>query len=136
MAKTERDMQGRPLDDARLGAFFAAARAESPVPSEALMTRIMADAEAEMAARAGAARPGLRRPGLWAALVAAIGGWPALAGMVTAAVTGVWLGFAAPDSLNTLSGGVLLPDAAVGASYDIDDLVPGYTGFAELYEEG
>lgn len=132
MAKTDHDS----LTDAGLEAFFDAARDAAPVPSEALMARIMADAEVEIIGRATPPAPAPRR-GAFAAFAAALGGWPALAGLATATVAGVWLGFADPDGLNTLAGGLLLPDSAASASsYDLEDIVPGYGGFAALYEEG
>lgn len=135
MSKTE----DRMIDDAGLEAFFTAARAEAPVPSESLMARIVADAEAETAARAAAkARPARQsRPGLLAVALGALGGWPALAGMVTATVAGVWFGFAAPDEVNALAGGLLWGDVTSGtASYDLEDILPGATGFAAILEEG
>ncbi|MCB1349046.1 MAG: hypothetical protein KDK11_10515 [Maritimibacter sp.] len=133
MSKTDKTM----LDDAALEAFFVAGRAHAPEPGTALMARIMADADAEIAARAAPkTRPGRARPGLWAAVVAAIGGWPAVASMATAAVTGVWLGFAAPEALNTFAGG-LLPSTSTSSetAYELEDLLPGYNGFADLAGE-
>jgi hypothetical protein len=134
MSKTEHPM----LDDTALDAFFDAARAESPIPSEGLLARIMADAEAQAAAHERPARaPQRARPGLIAAVVGVLGGWPALAGMVTATVAGVWLGFAAPDQLNTLAGGLLLSDdSALVTSYELEDIVPGASGLSALLEEG
>lgn len=134
MAKTDHAM----LSDDELEGLFRASRADAPDPSEAVMARILADAEAELAARAPtpAARPRAPRPGVWAALIGGIGGWPALAGMVTAAVAGVWLGFASPDQINTLAGGLLLPGTATVETGDVfDDLLPGYSGFESLAEE-
>lgn len=134
MAKTDRTM----LSDAELEAFFAAGRARAPEPGPDLMARIVADAEAEIAARAPAPlRSGPRTVrARWAALLSGIGGWPALASMATAAVAGVWLGFASPDRIDTFAGGLLLPagDTAQTA-YELEDLLPGYDGFATLAEE-
>ena len=130
MAKSDKDR----LSDAALDGFFAAGRAQAPEPGADLMARIMADAEAEIAARAPAPAPRTGRRGRWAALVSGIGGWPALASMAAAALAGVWLGFASPDRLNTLSGGLLLPDSTT--SYELEDLLPGFTGFETLAEEG
>ena len=133
MAKTEHT----PLRDDALEEMFRAARAEAPEPSDSLMARIMADAEAEIAARAEAAHPvRTPRPGLWAALVAAIGGWPALASMATAAVAGVWLGFGATEGVDALAGGILIGDTGTATvSYEFEDLLPGYEGFAALETE-
>jgi len=132
MAKTDKTM----LSDDALDAFFVAGRAQAPEPGADLMARIRADAEAEIAARAPAPAPRRGKPGFWAGLVSGIGGWPALAGMATATVAGVWLGFASPDQLNTLAGGLLLPEGTIGTtSYELEDLVPGYTGFESFAEE-
>ena len=132
MAKTDKER----LSDAALEAFFVAGRAQAPEPGADLMTRIIADADAVTAARAPAPRPRQPQRKGWAALISGIGGWPALAGMATAAVAGIWLGFASPDQLNTLAGGLLLPDDAAGAtSYELEDLLPGYSGFESLAEE-
>jgi hypothetical protein len=132
MTRTDEPMR----NDAGLEAFFEAARKAAPEPSAALLARVLADAEAELAARARPAMPAVpRRPGHWLNFVRGLGGWPALAGMATAAVAGVWLGFATPDSLNTLSGGLLLPDSAAATSYDLEDMLPGYVSFAALGEE-
>jgi hypothetical protein len=131
MSKTERDM----LSDAALEDIFAAARAHAPEPSGAMMARILADAEHVQATRAGAFRPrAAALPGRWDRIVEVLGGWTALAGFVTATLAGVWLGFASPDRLNTLSGGLLLPDSA--AVYALEDILPADDGLAAFYEEG
>lgn len=129
MTKTDRD------DDKMLESLFEAGRAEAPVPSQELMARILADAQANMPAPAPiarAARPARR--GLLAGLLAAVGGWPSVATMATATVAGIWLGFAQPDTLNTLSGGTLLPGSA-GVAYEVDDLIPSYGSFDGLLTE-
>ncbi len=152
MVKTETEM-----DDAALEAFFAAGRARTPEPGAEVMARILADAEAELAARtsrsvrswpvrsrpirswpvrsrSSVGRP--RRLGVWTRFLDGIGGWPALASLGAAAVAGVWIGFAVPDRINTLAGGLLLPDAATSdMSYELEDLLPGYAGFEGLAEE-
>jgi hypothetical protein len=134
MSRTEHPI----LDDATLEALFEAARAEAPVPSEALLARIMADADAEAGLRDRPAPvPARRNRGLIAVVIGALGGWPAVAGMATATVAGIWVGFAAPDQLNTLAGGLLLSDdSAFATSYDIEDIVPDDTGLGALLEEG
>jgi hypothetical protein len=133
MSKTEHPM----IDDAALEAFFMAGRAEAQAPSQGLMARVMADADAEILARAARPRPARVRPGLIAAVIGALGGWPALAGMVTATVAGAWFGFAAPDEVNTLAGGLLWStEASTAAGYDLEDIVPGGTGFGAILEEG
>lgn len=126
MTNTDRD------DDKMLESFFEAGRADAPVPSQDLMGRILADAQANMPAPAPIATPARR--GLLAGLLAAVGGWPSVATMATAAVAGVWLGFVQPDALNSLSGGTLLPGSTATA-YEVDDLIPSYGSFDELLTE-
>lgn len=88
--------------DALLDALFAQARAGAgPVP-DALLARVIADAEAAMP-RAPVLRPApvAARPqaGWLAALVALLGGRSAVAGMAAAGLAGVWIGFAQPVAL-------------------------------------
>lgn len=83
------------IEDDGLEAFFAAARAEAPRPSAALMGGILADAEA-------ARGPWWRRAAL------GLGGWPALTGLAAATVAGVWIGAAVPDQVGTLTSGYLV----------------------------
>lgn len=134
MSKTDKTM----LDDAALEAFFVAGRAHAPEPGADLMARIMADADAEVDARMAVHAPAAprKRKSLWASLISGIGGWPAVASMATAAVTGIWLGFATPDQMNALAGGLLPSDGGSGEiAYELEDLLPGYSGFEDLTEE-
>ena len=114
------------FDEAELDRFFAAGRAEAPVPSDALLARILADADAR--AVPAAPRPPASRSGWFAELLAGIGGWPAAAGIAAAAMTGVTIGMATPEMLDSLSGGYL----SVGGT-QADDLLPSY---AALLGEG
>lgn len=97
-------------DKHNLDDFFQAAQQAQAPASEALMARVLQDAlvvQAENAAqdvtpeRAG-------RTGLLAGLFAALGGWPAVAGLGTAAVAGLWIGFSPTlglgDAVNTALG--------------------------------
>jgi len=102
--------------EAELEALFAEAAGAPVVPSAALLDRVMADADRISGAR-GQRAPA--RPGWLAALIATLGGWPAVAGLATATVAGIWIGYAAPDTLNQLTDGYL----AVG-SYEFGDLLP------------
>ncbi len=117
----------RPLDDTELDGLFTAAQDAAPVPSDDLMARILADAEAEIAV-APAPVPMPRR-GILRMALGVIGGWPAAAGLAAAAVTGVMIGLASPDALESLSGGALSADGG----YALDDLVPSY---GDLLGEG
>lgn len=102
-------------DDPDLDAVFAAARAEEQRPPGALLARVLADAEATTAA----ARPVRQRLG--AALLQALGGWPAAAGLAAACAAGVALGLAAPAAV---------PFFGTEAAYDLIDLAPGYAALA------
>lgn len=88
-------------DNQDLDLFFCAAQDAAPVPSTDLMARIMADAQAAQPVIATTVRPS--KIGLFTALLATIGGWPAMAGMVTAAATGIWIGVNPPTGLESLS---------------------------------
>lgn len=87
------------LDD-----LLAQAARRPAVPSEALMERVLADALALQPA-APALRPApAPRPGLFARLAGVFGGPPALAGLGTAAIFGLALGYLSPTTLNYLTG--------------------------------
>lgn len=89
-------------DDKLIDEILAEARATPPAVPEGLMARVLADAAAETAARAPAPKPARAASGL----VAWFGGWPGLAGLSTAAAAGVFIGFAAPQGVNTLAATV------------------------------
>jgi|AACY02.2.fsa_nt_gi hypothetical protein len=108
-----------PLRDDELEALFQTARRPDPVPSEALMARVLADAAAEMPRRAAAAP---RRGAGWSALWLALGGWTGASGLVAATAAGLWIGIAPPAGLDGLAASltgaealevVLLPDTAL-----------------------
>jgi hypothetical protein len=115
--------------DRDLEAFFQAVKAE---PSEArpdLLARILDDAYAEQDARTARVIPDvaeIRRSasgkGLLAGLREAIGGWPALAGLATATLAGVWIGYSPPASLDALSTTLLDSDY----SLTMDSSLPDY----------
>lgn len=123
------DENGR--DDAMLDGFFEAGRADAPVPSSDLLARIMADAEGEAVAREQVRPVSRSRRGLLAALAAVIGGWPALAGMATAAAAGVWIGAAQPEALTVLTGGVLSTSAS---DFELEEIYPGYSAYVTYQE--
>lgn len=70
-----------------------------------------------------------RRAGLLAALLAALGGWPAVAGLASAAVAGVWIGAASPDLVNGVVG--LGDGVTEETAYDLGDLGIGTLAMAE-----
>jgi hypothetical protein len=93
------------MQDDDLDRLLAAAAAEPPGPSEALMQRVLADA-LELQPRPPALRAAHVpvRAGLLARIAAAFGGGPALAGLGTAAIFGVVLGYLSPTTLDYLTG--------------------------------
>lgn len=106
-------------DDTGIEAFFDAARSHAPVPSEALMARILTDA-----GPFGKCTTSPVAEGLWQKISAALCGWQGIGGLATAAAAGLWIGFAGLADPATLSGGVidlgaeqveLMPDGEVFA---------------------
>ena len=109
------------MTDTELDALFGAARDATPEPGADLLARIAADAEAEMPVTAAVAAP---RLGLLARAAAAVGGWPAAAGLAAAAVTGLVIGLGSAGTLSDLSAGYLVADAG----YQLEDLMPSVGG--------
>lgn len=105
-------------DDDALDGFFRAARLHAPVPSEALMTRILNDAAHAQRVQAHVSYA----PSLWSRLSDALGGRPGLGGLATAAAVGLWLGYA---GLGDPAGYVAEYWGAEGAY----DLMPGAEAF-------
>lgn len=95
-------------DDTALDLFFAEARQSAPEPSAAFLGRILTDAEAVQAGfLAVPAQPAVTRGarlGVLGTVLALFGGWGGLGGMATAAVAGVWIGFAGSDTLAQVAG--------------------------------
>lgn len=106
------------MTDDDLDDLFAAARATGPQPAPALMARILADAAAAQP-RVRAARPRFRL----GALISALGGVSALAGMATAAVAGLWIGLAPPGAVDDLAARLWVSGAG-----DSVELIPDLEG--------
>lgn len=105
-----------------LDLLFSAARKAPPEPSAEFLARVLGDAQAEQGAAQG--RHAGTRPGMlerFKELVSAIGGWPALAGMATAAVTGLWIGISPPDSLIDPLGAAFGETAALSESLEFGE---------------
>lgn len=119
MAEPDKDLTERELD-----ALFAAGRAHATAPSEALMARILAEAEAVMPSPPAADVPARPRAagGLVRGALSALGGWGTVGGLATAAATGVWIGLT----------GVADPVAAAGGLLEMSELtvelMPGAGG--------
>ena len=111
-------MTDKPGETDPLEGFFEAGRANPAEPGDALMARVLADADATQNSARVVARPAKRvRPAIWAVLTGAVGGWPAMAGFVTATMAGVWIGVSAPPALSSVAQNVL--DGSAG-NYVVD----------------
>ncbi|VDC31188.1 dihydroorotate dehydrogenase [Pseudogemmobacter humi] len=96
-------METRDLDR-----LFARARADASEPSAALVSRVLADADAVLAGRRVPVQP-RRRPGaglraLWLSLSAGFGGGGVLASLGAVAAIAVFLGYSDPAGLGTTLG--------------------------------
>ncbi|MFN4153122.1 MAG: dihydroorotate dehydrogenase [Paracoccaceae bacterium] len=111
--KTQNDM----TPEAGLDALFAQAQAHPPLPDADFMARVMADARA-LQPRAPRRAP--VRPGLWARLAAALGGAIAVAGLGTAAMAGLVIGYVQPDPMVSFAGSI-----GFGVTESLD-LLPGF----------
>ncbi len=76
--------------------FAEAARTRGYLPDE-LSVRMMTDAETIRVERMRQV-PSAPVP-FWRQILDGVGGWQGMGGLVAACVTGVWIGFAAPDFL-------------------------------------
>ncbi|RYH11631.1 hypothetical protein [Tropicimonas sp. IMCC6043] len=118
-AEISKDME-RELD-----ACFEALRAAREEPSPELLARVLADGYAEQDARTAVApaAPAPRR-GWLRNLIDMIGGWPALAGLATATLAGVWIGYNPPAAFDSLTLALLNESYGydVGLSASILDL--------------
>ncbi len=85
-------------DTEMLETLFQDARRTPPDLPEGLMDRIMADALAQQPA-AG--------PRGWRAIWLAIGGAPAVGGLVTATAVGFWIGVAPPSNLPDIAAQII-----------------------------
>ncbi len=111
-------MSDQDADTTKLESFFAAARATAPQPEDDLVARVLADAEAAQPRNTHPVAKQSR-----ARWLPALGGWPALASLVTATVAGVSLGFADPVAVGDLAFG------AFGGGYD-------FSGVGETFGVG
>lgn len=127
MTKSERDREDRFLD-ALLDEERRVRSGADPEVSVDLMARVLADAERVQSGFATAALPRAAPPraGLWAQIGAALGGWPAVAGLAAASVCGLWLGISPPQGLS---------DTAAVYYSDESALLDPISGFEFAYEE-
>lgn len=93
-------------DEMDLEGLLRGARAADE-PGEDLVARVLADAARVQVGQVTTMPPAMppRRLGWVPRLVRGMGGWPTVSGVTLAGVTGLVVGFAAPDLVDTWSGG-------------------------------
>lgn len=121
MTDKDTDFQG-------LEAFFQAAQQDAATPDDAFLARLTQQA---LDTQAGFAAPDApqetaRRPGRLAQFLAAIGGWPAMAGLATAGIAGLWIGAVPPAFVQTFTASVGSSDATTDEDLYLVDPMPGY----------
>lgn len=87
--------------DHDLDQLFATARDTAPELPDSLAARMVEDAlavQAEALTSPAVERPVLRI-GIFRQFLALLGGWPAMAGLATATVAGIWIGMSPPTIL-------------------------------------
>ncbi|WP_373635276.1 hypothetical protein [Yoonia sp. SS1-5] len=106
-------------NDKWLDAILDDARDARPQVPDALMARVLADAAA---AHAPPEPVMSNAPRGWAAIAQLLGGMPALGGLATAAVAGLWLGIAPPPVIETFSAGLFGDTVSVNI-LEVDDFI-------------
>ena len=106
------------MDD--LDLLFAQARATSVIPSDALMARILSDAEKTQPAPRVLVQTPQPKPGFWQQLTHALGGGGVFAGVTVSMVLGLFVGLVQPSGLTNLSDALWLD-----SSIESVDLMPG-----------
>ncbi|MFY8146600.1 MAG: dihydroorotate dehydrogenase [Rhodobacter sp.] len=114
------------MQDTDLEGLFATARAQRPIPSAGLAERIIGQADAVQAGFKPAPIPARRRR--WPGWIVAMGGNGVLAGLATAALAGLWLGFAQPAPVLTLTLTMREAFAADAGPWAIE-LIPSLDAF-------
>lgn len=119
-------MMTNPNDD-MLEDILAQARGLTAAPSDALMARVLTDADAMQPAPTAVSVP---QRGLWPRLMEVIGGWPAVSGLAAATIAGIWVGVAPPSSVQdlaaTLAGDeVSISLFATDLMFEAGDLIDG-----------
>lgn len=104
-------------DDIDLDKMFAGAKREPLEPSADFMSRVLSDAQEMQPAPQGVMDKTPQKQGFFSEMLSglsdAIGGWPAFAGLATAAVTGLWIGVSPPQGLIEPFGSVLGTDTSL-----------------------
>ena len=111
------------LSDQELDAMLGELSQETPMPSDDLMARVLADAE-DLRIVPGSVNP-QANDGFIETILSFLGGWKGAGGLVTAGVIGIWIGVSPPTSLETTTTAiwdVVSPDLTIGWS-DYDDFL-------------
>lgn len=126
------------MRDSDLEDLFAEARTRAPAPSDALMARIMADAVAHQPPPPAPVRPAAptRSAGLSGWLAGLRGGMLAGAGMVTATLAGVWIGFAQPSPMVPVTDALWQPAFQEIDTVDLQPSLDLITSLDGLMTEG
>ena len=111
--------------DLELDTLFEQARKVPPEPSADFLARVLSDGEAMQPASRGVMQtPVKKRTGLvalFAGFSDAIGGWPAFAGLASAAVTGLYIGIYPPESLISPISAALGEQSALSDALEFGD---------------
>jgi len=119
------------LNEGEIDDLLARAGDRHMVATGNLVARIVADADAVSDQRDKIRSPRFapRQAGRLAGILANLGGWPGVAGLTTAAVAGIWIGYASPDTLTGFTDGYI----TIGLGSDLDDFMPAFT---DILDEG
>jgi hypothetical protein len=98
-------MRTTEMQDDDLNNLFAQARSRTPLPSPALMDRVLADALHHQPQPSLLPVRTVARRGLWTRVVRQIGGMPTVAGLCSAAVMGLAIGYTDPTTVDYLTIG-------------------------------
>mgnify|MGYP001627886646 FL=1 len=114
-----------------LEAYFDPARRTSVPLSEDMLHRLTQDAlgtQKEFSATKLAliSGPVSTRLGKFGQVVALIGGWPAMAGLATAGIAGLWIGAVPPAILENITANVVSSSDATEDDLYLVDPLPGY----------
>ena len=113
------------LSDLELDDLFADAQTFGPGVSSVLFQRIVGDADAVLdQMNVDQEQSASRQPAVLQSLLGIIGGWPAMAGLATATMAGIWIGFSPPTALDSVAGGYL----SSATYYDLGDFMPSVVG--------
>ena len=115
------------MGEAEIDGLLAQASRAEIAPTGDLLARIIADADQVADQRDiqdAPLRTGRRR-GLFARILSGVGGWQAMAGLVSAAIVGVSVGYASPDTFDSFTGGFV----SIEDNQSLGDFMPTVTNF-------